>query len=288
MRLTSFRAAARLVQQGFRGRTHPGAARRAPYRGVMARRPHRIAVLAVVGVTTLVGCTGQPASAPEPRDAPQTTASDPSAITSSSADPSRVPRAEERPATQPHQPSAPRPPVVSDGRPRRAWLAIPALGLRDLPVVPYRGTTDDGPGTAIQDRGVAASPHGPRGGVGPGGVGNYLITAHRTSSTAPFENLGSLRRGNRVIVRVGAVRHIYEVRRTRETSFRSVRSLAEQRAAIPGRLGVAPTRAYLTLSTCATPEDHAAGNYWADRFHNPEHRIDKIAVLVRTVRPASG
>jgi sortase A len=167
-------------------------------------------------------------------------------------------------------------------------LSIPALGLRNLPVVPYRGTTDDGPGTAIQDRGVAASPHGPRGGVGPGGVGNYLITAHRTSASAPFENLRSLRRGNRVVVRVGAVRHIYEVRGTRETSFRSLRSLAEQRAAVPGRPGVAPTKAYLTLSTCATPEDHAAGNYWADRFHNPEHRIDKVAVLVRTVPLTSG
>src|SRR3954453_884907 len=129
---------------------------------------------------------------------------------------------------------------------------------------------------------------GPRGGVGPGGVGNYLITAHRTSSTAPFENLPSLRRGNRIVVRVGAVRHIYEVRRTRETSFRSLRSLAEQRAAVPGHPGMAPTRAYLTLSTCATPEDHAAGNYWADRFHNPEHRIDKVAVLVRTLGHASG
>jgi hypothetical protein len=33
-------------------------------------------------------------------------------------------------------------------------------------------------------------------------------------------------------------------------------------------------------TTCATPEDHARGNYWSDRFHNPEHRIDKIGVLV--------
>jgi sortase A len=41
----------------------------------------------------------------------------------------------------------------------------------------------------------------------------------------------------------------------------------------------------ITLSTCATPEDHAAGNYWADRFGNPEHRIDKIGVLT-DVRPA--
>jgi sortase A len=36
----------------------------------------------------------------------------------------------------------------------------------------------------------------------------------------------------------------------------------------------------ITLSTCSTLEDHAAGNWWADRFGNPEHRIDKIGVLV--------
>ena len=39
----------------------------------------------------------------------------------------------------------------------------------------------------------------------------------------------------------------------------------------------------ITLSTCATQEDHAAGNHWSDRFHNPEHRIDKIGRLVRIV-----
>jgi sortase A len=38
----------------------------------------------------------------------------------------------------------------------------------------------------------------------------------------------------------------------------------------------------ITLSTCATPEDHARGNYWADAFGNPEHRIDKIGTLVAT------
>jgi hypothetical protein len=27
----------------------------------------------------------------------------------------------------------------------------------------------------------------------------------------------------------------------------------------------------------------AQGNYWADEFKNPEHRIDKIGLLVRTV-----
>ena len=92
-------------------------------------------------------------------------------------------------------------PVTSDGRPRRAVLSVPALGIHNLPVVPYKGWTDDAPGTRIQDRGVAASPFGPRGGVGPGGVGNYQVTAHRTSSTQAFLDLPALRRGERIVVR---------------------------------------------------------------------------------------
>jgi len=173
-------------------------------------------------------------------------------------------------------------PVTSDGRPRRAMLSIPALGLHDLVVVPYGGRTDDAAGTRIQDRGLAASPYGPRGGVGPGGLGNYQITAHRTSSTEAFRRLPSLRVGQVAVVRAGGLRYVYEIRRTRETSFRSARSLAEQRAAVPGHPGAPATRAFLTLSTCATLEDHAAGNYWADSLHNPEHRIDKVGVLVQT------
>lgn len=151
---------------------------------------------------------------------------------------------------------------------------------------PYRGRTDDAPGTAIQDGGLAASPYGPAGGVGPGGVGNYQVTAHRTSSTKAFEDLPALRRGDRVVVTAGSERFVYEIVRTRWTSFRSARSLAAQRAAVPGRPGVPATRAFITLSTCATPEDHAVGNFWSDEFGNPEHRIDKIGVLV-AVRPLS-
>ena len=162
-------------------------------------------------------------------------------------------------------------------------MSIPALGLRDFPVVRYRGTTDDGPGTRIQNAGAMASPRGPRGGVGPGAVGNFLVTGHRTSHNAPLANLPDLQPGARVLVRSAERVHVYRITGTRSTSFRSQSSLARQRAAVPGRPGAVPVRPMLTLSTCATPEDHAAGNFWADQFDNPEHRIDKIGVLVRTV-----
>jgi sortase A len=194
------------------------------------------------------------------------------------------PRPAERPAADDVRPAEPAGPRTSDGRPAAARLGIAALGIRGLRVVPYQGWTDDARGTAIQNRGFAASPHGPRGGVGPGGVGNYQVTAHRLSSTRAFEFLPRLRAGERVVVETARRRYVYEIRQTRRTSFRSARSLAEQRAAVPGHPGREPTRAMITLSTCATVEDHAAGNYWADEFHNPEHRIDKVGVLVGSHR----
>ncbi|HET7195357.1 MAG TPA: sortase [Nocardioides sp.] len=194
------------------------------------------------------------------------------------------PHPAERPPADDVSSAAPTGPRTSDGHPAAARLDIAALGIRGLRVVPYRGWTDDARGTAIQNDGLAASPHGPRGGVGPGGIGNYQVTAHRLSSTQAFEFLPRLRAGQRVVVETARWRYVYEIRQTRRTSFRSARSLAEQRAAVPGHPGRPPTRAMITLSTCATVEDHAAGNYWADEFDNPEHRIDKVGVLVGTHR----
>lgn len=147
-------------------------------------------------------------------------------------------------------------------------------------MIRYRGSPDDAEGTRLQNDGSLASPRGPGGGAAPGVIGNHIVTGHRLSSTEPFRYLPSLPRGSRVLLRVGDTLLVYEVRRTRRTSFRSPSSLAAQRAPVPGRPGREATRAMITLSTCATIEDHAAGNYWADEFDNPEHRIDKIGVLV--------
>lgn len=174
----------------------------------------------------------------------------------------------------------------TDPRTGTAVLAIPAIGVADLDVVPYEGTTDDPPGSRIQDRGVASSPYGEEGGVGPGEVGNYLVTAHRLSAGGVLRELPDLGKGDSVYVTEGGTRYTYEITETRQTSFRSERSLAEQRAEVPGRPGAEPTRAMITISTCATPEDDAAGNFWRDPLGNPEHRIDKVGVLV-SERPAS-
>ena len=170
--------------------------------------------------------------------------------------------------------------LASDGKPRGSRLTIPKLGIKDLRVRPHRGAPDDAIGTRIQNRGIAASPYGPRGGVGPGGIGNHLITAHRLSSARAFLDLPKLRVGAKVHLVAGGQRYTYRITGTRTTSFRSKKSLAAQLAAVPGRPGVRATKAMITLSTCRTPEDRAEGNFWSDEFGNPEHRIDKIGVLV--------
>ncbi len=225
----------------------------------------RAAALAVL--LALVGCAAETPSSVSSLEAPAASA-DPDA-SAAAPDPVAVPAVGQAPAQ----------PLVTGGQPRSALLSIPALDLRDVRVVPYAGTPDDRPGTAIQDAGHLAAPHGGGGIVGPGGLGNFLVTGHRTTSTRPFAALPTLRPGARVVVETPTHRLVYEITRTRWTSFRHPSSLRAQSAAVPGHPGRAPTRAMITLSTCATAEDHAAGNYWADEFHNPEHRIDKIGVL---------
>jgi sortase A len=236
-------------------------------------------------VIALIGCTSA-SGAPE-GDASQ--AAGPRAIEQAATGPaasSTTPR-----ATRTADPSPPAAypstnPRRAKARPAgRALLSIPAIGVRALPVLPYTGAADDRPGTRIQDRGVAASPRGRKGGVGQGEIGNYIVTAHRTSAGGPFRRLPAVRAGAHVLVASGDVVYDYVVTETLTISFRSARDRARQSAPVPGRLGQSATRAMITLSTCATPEDRARGNYWTDELGNPEHRIDKVGVLL-AVRPA--
>ncbi|GGP96443.1 class E sortase [Streptomyces roseolilacinus] len=242
------------------------------------------AALAAVVVAALVGCSagvdttsddGRPVAVPAAASSVGT------ATTVSASTP--APGAAVASAAGPSVAVVPSPepsPSKSEAHTRPAVLAIPEIGLKGLRVVPYEGTTDDWPGTRIQNKGVAASPYGDKGGVGPGEVGNYLVTAHRLSAGGPLRDLPSLDTGDFVRVTADGVVYEYRITQTRKTSFRSERSLAEQRAAVPGEPGKKPTRAMITISTCATPEDNAAGNFWRDDRGNPEHRIDKIGVLV--------
>ncbi|WP_078893251.1 class E sortase [Streptomyces sp. NRRL F-2580] len=234
------------------------------------------ALLAACAPSVAAGASARPQTPAAPASAPAAPG------TPSAANPSAPgPSAAVPPAVA--APSAPQPVGPGAGVPTRAsTLSIPSVGISGLRVMPYEGTTDDVPGTRIQNLGVAASPYGNLGGVGPGQVGNFLITAHRLSAGGPLRDLPSVDMGDTVVVTLGKVEYTYEIVATRKTSFRSERSLGEQRAAVPGAPGTAPTLAMITISTCATPEDHAEGNFWSDAQGNPEHRIDKIGVLRKT------
>jgi sortase A len=225
-------------------------------------------------VLALSGCT---AGSPEPSAAARSPSSAPKASPSAAREPAPDltgwPNQRRRQAGY-QRPPVPRAPV------ERFTVTVPALGLRSLEVVAYPGRPDDGPGTRIQNGDIAASPTGPSGGERLGEIGNLIVTAHRTSGGAPFRDLPALRTGERIEVGADGLVYVYEVTATRQTSFRSARSLAEQAAAVPGHPGERATKSMITLSTCATPEDRAAGNFWSDQYHNPEHRIDKIGVLV--------
>ncbi|MFE1830341.1 class E sortase [Streptomyces yangpuensis] len=236
--------------------------------------PSRAVPVVLAGAVTALLAACGPSAAAGAAAPPQQTATARAATT--------APASAQAAASAAHAPVAT--PAVDpvDTRTRESTLSIPSAGISGLRVVPYEGTTDDVPGTRIQDRGVAASPYGKRGGVGPGQVGNFLVTAHRLSAGGPLRDLPAVVHGDTVLVTAGGVEYTYEITATRKTSFRSQRSLDEQRAAVPGAPGAAPTQAMITISTCATPEDHAEGNFWSDAQGNPEHRIDKIGVLRRT------
>ncbi|MFI8103889.1 class E sortase [Streptomyces sp. NPDC086023] len=240
-------------------------------------------LIASAALAALVGCsTGADAAVPAggtPAAAPARSAASAHLVTAPTAPPSSTAAPAPAAASAPSKPAA-APVADDDARTRPAVLAIPEIGLAGLRVLPYEGTTDDWPGTRIQNQGLGASPYGPRGGVAPGEVGNYLVTAHRLSAGGPLRDLPALDPGDSVFVTAGGVVHEYRITETRKTSFRSAASLAEQRAAVPGRPGVEPVKPMITISTCATPEDNAEGNHWRDDRGNPEHRIDKIGVLV--------
>ena len=229
----------------------------------MARVRRLVPLVATLVVTAVgAGCAAEPTPSQSSSPAP------PSVTASPSAPPSSSPTAAEPPSAAPTRPE-----------PRRSFLTIPRLGLRDYPVIRYRGSPDDAEGTRLQNDGSLASPRGATGGTVPGEIGNYIVTGHRLSAGGPLRYLPDVSRGDHVLVTANGQVYDYRITGTMIISFRSEASKARQTAAVPGHPGRRPTKPMITVSTCATLEDHAAGNFWSDENGNPEHRIDKVGVL---------
>ncbi|TYB51777.1 class E sortase [Nonomuraea sp. PA05] len=124
-----------------------------------------------------------------------------------------------------------------------AMLRIPRLG-RDYQYAVVEGVAADqlkkGPG------------HYPDSAM-PGQVGNFVLSGHRTTYAAPFNEIDELERDDEIVVETPEARHTYRV-----TSQDIVKpDEIEVLAPVPGKPDIRPIRAFITLSTCH-PEYSAA------------------------------
>lgn len=124
-----------------------------------------------------------------------------------------------------------------------ALLRIPRLGL-DYQFAVVEGVDQENlkkgpghyPGTAL-----------------PGRKGNFVLSGHRTTYAAPFNRIDELERDDEIIVEAREARYTYRV-----TSQDIVDpGELDVVAPVPGKPGLRPIRAYITLSTCH-PEFSAA------------------------------
>ena len=163
---------------------------------------------------------------------------------------------ESAPAEPSEEPSddtlADRPPPAEVGD--RAVIRIPKIGVKRTTVF-YNGGPDNRSGTRIQDTGRLAASLGPKGGVGPGEVGNLIITGHRISHGGPLREVPALRKGDHVLVTYAGKVYDYEITGSLWIDFHDPESYALQVAPVPGHPGREATKAMITVSSCATPED---------------------------------
>lgn len=80
----------------------------------------------------------------------------------------------------------------------------------------------------------------------PGEVGNFVISGHRTTYSAPFNDLGELERGDEILIDTRGKQYVYEV-----TGRDIVEPTAvEVTAPVPYHPGKKPTERLITLTTC--------------------------------------
>jgi sortase A len=117
-----------------------------------------------------------------------------------------------------------------------ALLRIPRLGKK------YRYVVIEG----VTDAHLRKGPGHYPGSAQPGGVGNFVVSGHRTTYSAPFNRLDTLRDGDKILVDTRAMQYVYQV-----TDRRIVKpSAVEVTAPVPFRPRARPTKRLITLTTC--------------------------------------
>lgn len=115
-------------------------------------------------------------------------------------------------------------------------IRIPRLGANYGYAVVEGVSTDDlkkGPG------------HYP-GTANPGGVGNFVISGHRTTYLAPFNGLGDMVIGDAIVIETRDTYYTYRVTKTASVLPTDVDVVLP----VPGQPRARPTQALITLTTC--------------------------------------
>ncbi|WP_430868025.1 class E sortase [Demequina aurantiaca] len=100
----------------------------------------------------------------------------------------------------------------------------------------------------------------------PGALGNFAISAHRTTYGKPFNKIADLQEGDALVIETEEAWYVYRV-----TEWEIVQpSQVEVIAPVPGKPGAAPDNHYITLTTChpmfSAAErwvTHGTLEYWA-------------------------
>jgi sortase A len=80
----------------------------------------------------------------------------------------------------------------------------------------------------------------------PGQVGNFVVSGHRTTYSAPFNKLGELDRGDEILIDTRDDQYVYKV-----TDRRIVKPTeVDVTAPVPFHPGRRPTDRMITLTTC--------------------------------------
>jgi sortase A len=105
----------------------------------------------------------------------------------------------------------------------------------------------------------------------PGGVGNFVLSGHRTTYLAPFNGLGDLSVGDPIVIETRDTWYTYRVTATEVVLPTDVAVILP----VPNKPTAKPTKALITLTTC-TPK------------YSASHRLIVDGVLETTLPKSAG
>ncbi|TDD32508.1 class E sortase [Actinomadura sp. KC06] len=115
----------------------------------------------------------------------------------------------------------------------------------------------------------------------PGQVGNFVVSGHRTTYSAPFNRLGELRRGDKILIDTRDKQYVYTV-----TGRDIVKpSATEVTAPVPRHPKRKPTEPLITLTTCH-PKYSAAERMII--FGELASALPRVNPASQTRQPAAG